>query len=91
MSGLGFLDASTRSDVSMRLAREARAEALGAPRDITAGELDALMRTHRITLVCSGSHYTARQTDGRFERHVIAERTMGEAVLGLVAKLEGRS
>lgn len=70
------------------------AAALPAPtsrRDISMGELDALCRKHRLTLVCGGAMWTASQNDGRFERYSATARTMGAAVLGVVAKIEGRS
>lgn len=59
--------------------------------DVSTGELDALCREHRVTLVCSGSHWTASQQDGREARGSCTHRDMAQAVLGLVAKLEGRS
>lgn len=69
------------------------AAALPAPtrRDISMGELDALMRKHRLMIVCGGAIWTASQNDGRFERYSATARTMGAAVLGVVAKIEGRS
>lgn len=60
-------------------------------RDISLGELDALCRKHRLTLVCGGAIWTASQNDGRFERYSATALTMSAAVLDVVAKIEGRS
>lgn len=78
----------------LRAADVRGAAALPAPtsrRDISLGELDALCRKHRLTLACGGAMWTASQQWGRFERYSATARDMGAAVLGVVAKIEGRS
>lgn len=59
-------------------------------RNLTSGEIDAIMRRHRITVRCFGSLFNARQCEGRFSHYSRTGYSTSEALLKLVEVIEGR-
>ena len=92
MSGLRWLDAErdTRRLAAVSVATTPATHR----RDITSGELDALMRRHEMTLVFGGGHYVAKCTleSARIKGMLVylwdESDQMHSAVLGLVEQVE---